>query len=135
MSENEKNLGGRPRRYTDEDEFAQLTDEYFAAAKQSGEVPSLAGLCLHLGFVDKESFTHYANYGDGFSRTVKRAKMQMENDRIQRLHSGNATGPIFDLKVNHGWQDKQVSEVSGPDGGPVQISAIRLVGVDPEEAE
>lgn len=117
---------GRPRDYTDPELFSAKAEEYFAQVEADNKVPNLAGLCLHMGFSDRDSFTRYAEYGEAFSRTVKAVKMRMENDRVQRLHSGNATGPIFDLKVNYGWQDKAVTEVSGPNGGAVSVNVTGL---------
>lgn len=99
-----------------------------------GKMPTLAGLCLHLGFYDKDSFTHYATYGEDFSRTVKAAKMRIEDDRHQRLANPACTGIIFDLKANHGWQDKQTLEHTGADGGPVQVQRIERVVVDPNDS-
>ena len=46
--------------------------------------------------------------------------MAIEDDRHQRLANPACTGIIFDLKANHGWQDKQTLEHTGADGGPVQ---------------
>lgn len=122
----EKRPVGRPREYNDPELFAAKAGEYFSQVEADNKVPNLAGLCLHMGFSDRDSFTRYAEYGEDFSRTVKAVKMRMENDRVQRLHSGNATGPIFDLKVNYGWQDKSVAEVSGPNGGSVQVNVTGL---------
>lgn len=79
-------------------------------------MPTLAGLSLHLGFDDRESFSHYDSYGGDFSRTVKRAKLLIEDDRNQRLASPACTGVIFDLKNNHGWTDKSVTELTDPQG-------------------
>ena len=104
---------GRPRLWTDAEAFAAATDEYFDTVKAEETMPTMAGLCLHLGFEDRESLGRYLEYGPAFSRTVKRAKMRMENDRNQRLANAACTGAIFDLKVNHGWQDKQVVEHAG----------------------
>jgi hypothetical protein len=45
------------------------------------------------------------------TRIVKEAKEKIVSYKVQKLYnSRNATGVIFDLKVNHGWQDKQVIE-------------------------
>lgn len=97
---------GRPRLYQDPELFAAKADEYFATCENK---PTLAGLCLHMGFSDKESFSNYATYGDDFSRTVKKAQMRIELDRHERLIDKNrfTPGVIFDLKNNHGWKDQQ----------------------------
>lgn len=88
-------------------------------------MPTLAGLCLHLGFDDRESFSHYDSYGGEFSRTVKRARLVIEEDRNQRLANPACTGVIFDLKHNHGWTDKSQSELSGPDGSALTVSWLK----------
>lgn len=109
---------GRPRLYPDPEAFAVATDEYFETAK----LPTMAGLCFHLGFEDREGFTRYEGYGDAFSRTVKRARLRMEADRHERLldKADFTPGVIFDLKNNHGWKDKTEQEHGGPDGGPIK---------------
>lgn len=112
--------GGRPRLYSDPESFASMAEDYFRLSEERGKMPTLAGISLHLGFDDKESFSHYATYGEEFSRTVKRARMIIEDDRNQRLANPSCTGVIFDLKNNHGWKDVQAVETSGPNGGPIQ---------------
>lgn len=120
MDNEEKPQLGRPRLYSDPAVFAEKTRDYFEDIEAKGKMPTMAGLCLHLGFYDRESFARYAEYGDDFSRTVKAARLMIEDDRHQRLANPACTGVIFDLKVNHGWQDKTVSELTGPNGGPVE---------------
>lgn len=120
MTEETKHPGGRPRLFQDPKDFADATDAYFDKVEADGKLPTKAGLCLHLGFVDKQSFSNYETYGEEFSLTVKRANMRIEDDRHQRLANPACTGIIFDLKANHGWQDKQTLEHTGTDGGPIQ---------------
>lgn len=120
----QKHPGGRPRLYESAEAFAQKTGEYFQQVEERGKMPTMAGLCLHMGFYDRESFSHYAEYGEEFSRTVKGARLMIEDDRHQRLANPACTGVIFDLKVNHGWQDKNITELTGADGGPVKTEAV-----------
>ena len=97
---------GRPRLFQSPEAFALKADEYFAACENK---PTLAGLCLFMGFSDKQSFSHYESYGHDFSLTVKKAHMRIELDRHERLIDKNrfTPGVIFDLKNNHGWKDQQ----------------------------
>ena len=135
MNEQAKQTG-RPRLYPDPKAFADATEAYFDKVAVDGKLPTLSGLCLHLGFYDKESFSHYDTYGDDFSRTVKKARMRIEDDRHQRLANPACTGIIFDLKANHGWQDKQTLEHTGADGGPIQSQAtIKVTEAPPEVLE
>jgi len=105
-------LIGRPRLWPDPDAFAAKADEYFATCENK---PTLAGLCLFMGFSDKQSFSNYETYGHEFSLTVKKAQMRIELDRHERLIDRNrfTPGVIFDLKNNHGWKDQQLLEHSG----------------------
>lgn len=107
---------GRPRKYEDAEEFASMAEAYFERCAVDGKMPTQAGLCLFLGFVDKQSFVHYATYGDVFSLTVKKAQLRIEEDRHQRLANAQCTGTIFDLKVNHGWVDKTHTVLEDPNG-------------------
>lgn len=120
---------GRPRKYKDHDSFAAKVDEYFASLEASSKRPTLAGLSYFMDFEDREAFGRYAEYGDDFSRTVKQTRLRIEDDRWQSLiDKGEFTpGLIFDLKNNHGWKDKTEQELSGPDGGPVQVQKIERV--------
>lgn len=110
---------GRPRLFESPEEFAAKADEYFASLAD-GKMPTLAGICLFMGFADKESFSRYEGYGEEFSRTVKKARLIIEEDRNQRLSLPSCTGVIFDLKNNHGWRDKTEQELTGADGGPIR---------------
>jgi hypothetical protein len=51
----------------------------------------------------------------GFSDSVKRAKLYVENAYETRLHSANATGAIFALK-NFDWSDRRDLDVTSSDG-------------------
>lgn len=97
---------GRPRLFQSPKAFAAKADEYFATCENK---PTLAGLCLFMGFCDKQSFSNYETYGPEFSLTVKKAQMRIELDRHERLIDKNrfTPGVIFDLKNNHGWKDQQ----------------------------
>lgn len=121
----ERLMTGRPRLYDDASVFAQETSEYFRLTEEKGKMPTLAGLSLHLGFDDRESFSHYDSYGGDFSRTVKRAKLLIEDDRNQRLANPACTGVIFDLKHNHGWTDKSTTEMTGPDGAALTVTWLK----------
>lgn len=103
---------GRPRLYQSPEAFALKADEYFATCENK---PTLAGLCLFMGFSDKQSFSNYETYGHEFSLTVKKAQMRIELDRHERLIDKNrfTPGVIFDLKNNHGWKDQQDLNHSG----------------------
>jgi hypothetical protein len=102
---------GRPRLWQDAAAFSEATDAYFD--QLAGRPPTMAGLCRHLGFADKQSFGNYEDYGEDFSLTVQKARLRIEEDRNERLLTKFTPGVIFDLKNNHGWKDKIETEHSG----------------------
>lgn len=79
--------------------------------KMTVQVPyTITGLALALD-TSRDILIDYEGRGE-FSNTIKRAKLRCEQFAEQRLYDGNApAGPIFNLKNNYGWVDKQ--EVDG----------------------
>lgn len=122
-------MTGRPRLYKSPEEMAERIDAYFDSEEASP--PTMAGLCYFLGFSERHALSEYEKY-DGFSATVKRARLRIEMDRSKRLLERDTFTPglIFDLKNNHGWKDKHETELSGPGGGPIQHAEIRRTVVD-----
>lgn len=112
--EDEKDLGGRPRKYTDPALFDAKVDQYIDMCDPETEPVTWTGLALFLGFASRQSIDEYLKY-EGFSDSVKRAKMLVEHAYEKRLHSGNATGAIFALK-NMQWTDKQEIDHRSGDG-------------------
>jgi hypothetical protein len=131
---------GRPPRYISAADMQVAIDEYFNAHQpklkkdQDGipvttakgspvydmNPPTISGLALFLGFVNRQSLYDYENRNDEFSDTVKKARTRCENF----IETGGITGEvpapmaIFALK-NYGWSDKQEFEHTGKDGSPL----------------
>ena len=115
-----KNPVGRPRIIKSPEEMDRLVDNYIKMCREAGEPILLTGMILSLGLSSRESFDEYINY-DGFSDSVKRAKMIIEMEYEKRLNTASAAaGPIFALK-NFGWRDKQEIQHSGEKDNPLVI--------------
>lgn len=138
-----KNLGGRPRKFTSKVQLQEKIDEYFESCwvdkitevtDKDGNVTmstvryqnrpyTIMGLALELG-MDRKTLCEYAKDGR-FSNTVKRAKDKVTMHIEELLLEGkNAAGPIFWLKNNGDYKDKQELEHSGTGGGPVTFRVI-----------
>lgn len=93
-----------------------LDDEGIPVSDKNGNIimltnpPTVSGLALHLGFLDRQSIYDYAKRNDGFSCTVKKAIMKIEAYAEAHLYMGKPTGAIFWLK-NHRWVDEQKQTV------------------------
>lgn len=111
---------GRPRKISSPEEFDRLVDEYLDICEREEKPVTWTGIALHLGFTSRHALDEYKNY-PGFSASVKRAKLIVENAYEQRMYSHNPTGAIFVLK-NMGWTDKQITELTGKDGGAIEMS-------------
>jgi len=115
-----KHAGGRPPLFETPEQLQEAIDKYFneginkkkiitgkADNKQVIEVPipTITGLCYYIGFDSRQSFYDYEKK-DGFTYTIKRARLFIEQEYEEQLQIGNTVGAIFALK-NMGWIDKQ----------------------------
>lgn len=125
----EKNLGGRPRKYKTPEEFDEAVEAYVKFCKENPkeEIITWTGLALHLGFSSRQSIDEYGNY-PGFSDSVRRAKLIVENAYEKRVNGNNATGPIFVLK-NMGWADRQEVHTTGEQ---TRVHKVQYEIVDPK---
>ena len=106
------NERGRPPLYKDPEEMQAKIEEYFFDC----DIPTITGLCLHLGFESRQSFYDYQEKPN-FTYTIKKARLMIENEYEKGwLNSKTPTFHIFALK-NLGWSDKmevdQKTELSG----------------------
>jgi hypothetical protein len=106
---------GMTPKYETPEELQKKIDEYINDPDKS---LTITGLCYHLGFCSRQSFYDYEEK-EGFSYTIKRARLFIESEYESKLTGNNATGSIFALK-NFGWTDKTIQERTGPDGGPIE---------------
>lgn len=134
--EDENNKGGAPPFFDNPIDLQNKIDEYFNIGVKKRkvaigkppkievieiEVPTISGLAYYLGFASRQSFYDYEKR-DGFSYTIKRARLFIEVEYEEQLQHGNTTGAIFALK-NMGWIDK--NEVAH--SGDVNIPLIQWV--------
>lgn len=105
-----KGESGKERTIETPEEFEALCNEYFTDSKESGELITITGLAIHLGFASRQSIYDYQKL-DGFEFVASRARLMVEHSYELGLRGQNPTGSIFGLK-NFGWSDKQSIELS-----------------------
>lgn len=98
---------GRPLKYKTPEEMQIAIDRYFTTEVK----PTVCGLALELGFVDRQSILDY-QHKNKFSGTIKKAKMRIQRYYEEHLTGHNAAGSIFALK-NFGWRDTQNIQIGG----------------------
>lgn len=143
----ERNLGGRPLKFPTVESLSYQIDRYFnsisydeQAINEIGDPildregnhivkinyvspPSVLGLCLFLD-IDRVTLADYQSK-EGFSCTIQKAKTKIEQYLADQLHRPTqVAGIIFNLKNNFGWKDTQNIEVTGAEGGPLQVQGI-----------
>jgi len=126
---------GRPLKFTSVEELQGRIDEYFAycdsrtieqVTKQGNVVSvnakrpyTLSGLAFYLG-CDRKTLYNYSQ-DDEYFPTVSRARSRCEVFTEEQLFEGNDRGAKFSLTNNFGWSDTQKLELTGADGGPVEV--------------
>jgi hypothetical protein len=120
-----ENKVGRPPAFADVTELEEAINDYFqngvtirkvVVGKAPNQqvvavpVPTITGLCYHIGFESRQSFYDYEEKPE-FTYTVKRARLFIEKEYEEQLSIGNTVGAIFALK-NMGWKDKTEQDLS-----------------------
>lgn len=142
----ERHPGGRPLKFTSVEELQKRIDEYFEycdsrvinqVTKQGDVVPvkmprpyTLSGLACYLD-CDRKTLFNYSK-DDQFFPVLMRARRRCENFAEEQLYEGNDRGAKFCLLNGYGWADTQKLELTGADGGPVDV---RIAGMSDEELE
>jgi hypothetical protein len=129
-------MTGRPRKIKSPEEFDAKVDEYVALQRQAGRPILLTGLILHLGLHSRESLDEYRNY-EGFSDSVTRAKMIIQNAYEQKLHDDpkttNGSNMQFVLK-NMSWADKVDLNHGGQKDNPISVISADMSAADATRA-
>ncbi len=91
-------------------------------------IPSVAGLAVYLN-IARSTVYKWADENDDFSDTLEQILAEQELEALNKGLTGDFNATITKLVLaNHGYADKQATEISGPGGGPVD-TAVTFVGV------
>jgi hypothetical protein len=119
-----KKKTGRPPIFKSPEELEKKIEDYFKNCPDKRLVfigtkedrhqievitPTISGLVLYCGFVDRMSFYDYEKKPQ-FSNIIKKARSMIEREYEKDLKAGLGTGAIFALK-QFGWIDEQ--KISG----------------------
>lgn len=120
----EKHAGGRPLVYKTPESLEQAIQDYFDTQVGSGSPITISGLAYSLGFISRQSLYDYKEREE-FSYILKRATFFVESQYENKLSGTTPTGAIFALK-NMGWKDRTETELTGKDGGPINITGMQI---------
>lgn len=124
---------GKPKKYESVEEMEEVIQKYFDGCdshtkevydKKNQEVKTIKdpipytieGLALALDFDDRSSLLDYQKekgYEEYF-HTIKNAKLKVQQNKIVNGLNGNynCAVAIFDLKNNHGYRDKNETDLT-----------------------
>lgn len=105
---------GRPPQFEKAEDLQKMIEAYYDQVIIDGRNPTITGLAYYLGFESRQSFYDYEEK-EQFTYTIKRARLQIEENYENALFNKNAAGPIFALK-NFGWKDTQEIKHDIPKG-------------------
>lgn len=101
---------GKPKSYSNVDEFELKCSEYFEYCNKKKFPPGICGLASFLG-IDRSTLNRWEkNYPDTYGIVIKRARAEIESYLEMCLHGKNVTGTIFNLKNNFGWAEREKVE-------------------------
>ena len=131
-----KHAGGRPLKYKSVEEMQAIIDKYFDDMEELGRPLTITGLAFALE-IDREQLINYTNK-DKFADTLKRARQRIYVYAEESLWtSRNPAGPIFNLKNNYGWKDKQEVDLNVNSGYAERLQAAEqrnnLINVTPDD--
>ena len=126
---------GRPLKFTSVEELEEKIQQYFdecdsrvvtKVTKQGDIVDvnmprpyTLSGLACYLD-CNRQTLLNYSKQ-EKFFGTIARAKEKCERFAEEQLYEGNDRGAKFCLLNGYGWSDTQKLELTGADGGPVEV--------------
>jgi hypothetical protein len=111
-------------------------DGELKTVRVAADFPTLAGFACKIG-VHRDTLHEWAQQHPAFSDAYKMAKQHQERILVQNGLKGgyHANFAIFTAKNVIEWRDKQDTEITGPGGGPVQITTLERVIVRPHAAD
>lgn len=114
-----------------------LSDAQRAEVETLSAVLSVEQMSAYFG-ISHDTFTAMCEREPEILRAYKRGKAKaIENvaqGLVQKALSGDTTSAIFFLKTQARWRETERHEITGADGGPLELARIERVIVDAAKA-
>lgn len=91
-----------------------------------------AAIASALGVAEK---TLRERFRDELDNGKVKTITKVADSLVRQALAGNITAIIFYLKTQAGWKETDRREITGPDGGPVEVTRIERVIVRPENSD
>ena len=118
--------GGAPTKYSEA--LLKKAKAYLTGYAKLGHVlPTVEGLALHLD-VHRDTLYHWSKdkKKSEFSDTLSKLMFLQKQDVLSKGLTGeyNAAIAKLVLSANHGMHERRENEVTGAEGGPIQVQQI-----------
>ena len=123
---------GRGRAHQPTDASRKQIEALASFGVPRSEIAKVAGICLN---------TLIRHYGDTLDIAATKANSLVAQSLFNRAVKGDGaaatSAAIFWLKARAGWREKDVHEITGPSGGPIQmvdvsgLSDAQLAALEP----
>jgi hypothetical protein len=110
---------GRPLKYQPEELYQKFSEYIADCREQKKMLPNVAGFAFFADF-DRDTYYEYAKRPE-FADTIKRIEVAFEDFAINCKDPAKS---IFYMKNKFGYRDKTEQEISGPNGGPIQVASM-----------
>lgn len=98
---------GRPKKYSNVEEFELRCSEYFFYCEEKHVPLGICGLAAYLD-IDRTTLRNYEKqYPDTYGLVIKQARAKIEAFLEMKLFDKNVTGTIFNLKNNFSWAERE----------------------------
>lgn len=114
-------MEGRPRLFKCVKDLQDKLDEYKIYLTENNKPPTIAGLAYYTG-IDRQTIYNYQKEDEYFGTIKQFRDWIMMNYEELAIDKGNG-GIVFLLK-NYGYTDKTLNELTGPNGGPLEINSM-----------
>lgn len=116
---------GNVAKYVPDDKSRRFVEMMTACGIPQKEICSVLSISLD---------TLQKHYREQLDTGVPKANAQVAQTLYKRALAGDVSCMIFWLKTRAGWRDVSRTEISGPDGGPVQQSvSVQFVSANKQE--
>lgn len=115
---------GRPSKYNDE--IVKEAYEYIEIYETLGDaIPSHAGMCHYINIGKSTLYDWAQDEEKVFSDILEKCNIAQERVLLSKGLTGDFNAAITKLALGkQGYKESTATEVSGPDGGPIQTDSV-----------
>jgi len=125
---------GRPTSYSKEKEEQALEYINGGYLDDNQVIPSIVGLAVHLDIAESTLYDWAKKERGTFPVTLAKCMQKQHMVLINSGLAGDFNATIVKLALtNHGYSDKTSTELTGANGGPMQVQEIQFIPVGSDD--